>query len=77
MDEEVYEESEGGRKFHWLFPIIRILTFVASIFGVIGRRFAGFAEDLIEHVNYKYERSAFQEDARRELETLTADPEEE
>lgn len=76
VDEAYDTEESGGRKFHWLMPIIRLFAWIASLFGVTGTLFGGFAEDLIEHINYKYERSAFQEDARRELETLTGDPEE-
>lgn len=77
MEDEVYEEAEEGRKFHWMMPIIRVLAWVASLFGVTGTLFGGVAEDLVAHINYKYERTAFQEDARRELETLTEGPEEE
>ncbi len=80
MDEdEFYAESvptEGGRKFHWSFPLIRVLAFIASLFGVTGRLFGGLAEDLIEHANYKSERDQFAADASRELEMLVEGPEE-
>ena len=77
MDEdEVYETESGGRKFRWYFPVIRVLAFIASIFGVTGRLFGGLAEDLIEHANYKTEREEFAAGARRELEMLVEGPEE-
>jgi hypothetical protein len=78
MDEdEVYESETGsGYEFRWQLPVIRVLAFVASLFGVTGRLFSGLAEDLVEHVNYKTERDQFAADAGRELETLLEGPEE-
>ena len=80
MDEEEFYEVEsqsaGGRKFQWIFLPIRLLAFIASLFGVTGRLFGGIAEDLIEHANYNVERDDFQAQAGRELEMLVEGPEE-
>jgi hypothetical protein len=78
MDEdEVYEtQSAVGYRWHWSFLIVRILAFIASLFGVTGSLFGGLASDITEHVNYKNERDDFAAEAGRELETLLEGPEE-
>jgi hypothetical protein len=71
MDEdEVCEESAGGQQWHWSFLLLRILAFVASLFGVTGNFLGGIAEDVSEHVNYQMERDQFAAEAGRELESL-------
>lgn len=71
MDEdEIYEAESTGYQFRWQLPVIRVLAFVASLFGVTGRLFSGIAEDLVEHVNYKADRDQFADQAGRELESL-------
>jgi hypothetical protein len=79
MDEdEVYEMGAGGGyKWRPTLLVIRVLAFIASLFGVTGRLFGGIAEDLIEHTNYTSEREQFVADAGRELEAILEVPEEE
>jgi len=78
MDEdEVYEaEAATGYRWHWSFLVVRVLAFIASLFGVTGSLFGGIASDLTEHVNYKNERDEFAADAGRELESLLGSEEE-
>jgi hypothetical protein len=74
-DELCEPEVESGYQWRWSLLGIRVLTFVASLFGVTGRLFSGVAEDLVENLNYRVERDQFAAEAGRELETILGEEE--
>lgn len=78
-EEVSYEQEEGPvtSKWSWLFLLARVLVLISSFHANVGNFFAGIAEDICQHANYKNARSEFQEQAALELETLVGETPEE
>ena len=75
-DFDVEELTPTGRKWQFAHLVVHVLVLIANIFADFGRLFAGVADDVCDHANYKSERERFAADAGRELETLIEGPKE-
>lgn len=73
--DEVVQEVPAVR-WHWTFPIVRVLSLAGNIANAHRAFFCELAADVGSHAQFQMERDEFAASAGRELETLLENSEE-